>query len=641
MHTTLNRVFGFDALRPGQQRVVEAVLAGRNAAAIFPTGAGKSLCYQLPALLLPHLTLVISPLIALMHDQLQFLQKKGIAAASIDSAQSPEALREIYQRISRGELKILMISVERLKNERFRGFISQIPISLLVIDEAHCISEWGHNFRPDYLKLPGYQQALNIPQVLLLTATATPSVMEDMRRKFAIASLDVVRTGFYRPNLHLTVKPVAGSARLSALSAWLERHQQHSSIVYVTQQQSAEELAQALSAQGFSAKAYHAGMEFAERQQLQDQYMQGEVKCMVATIAFGMGIDKADIRAIAHYDLPKSIENFSQEIGRAGRDGLPADCLVLANRDSQNLLENFVYGDTPEPEEIAYVLKELAQLAPEGQWPVVLTRLSEASNIRQLPLKTLLVQLELQGLIAPLYAYFADYRFKLNEPLDTLLARFNPERQHFLQAIVQAASKARLWYSLDIDALTEQGHERSRVVKALEYLAQQNLITLESKTLTEVYRIHAPRSDWAALAVQLHGYFTERQHSEIARIDAMLALFASAKCLSAALAEYFADDQAPRLCGHCSVCLGQHQPLPMPEPLPALNSLDLQRLCAGFISSYQTNLGKAPSVVGLTRFLCGVLTPALTRLRVRAMPGFGALKDYPYDQVRRWLTHVP
>ena len=244
--STLKRVFGFDQLRPGQEAVISAVLAGRSAAAIFPTGSGKSLCYQLPALHLPHLTLVISPLLALMQDQLAFLHAHGIAAASIDSAQSREQTMEVMNRARSGELKILMISVERLKNERFRHFISQVPISLLVVDEAHCISEWGHNFRPDYLKLPDYQRQFGIAQVLLLTATATPKVIADMREKFAITEADVVTTGFYRPNLNLLVEPVPGGAKQQRLQQWLVPRRGQASIVYVTQQKTAEQVAERL-----------------------------------------------------------------------------------------------------------------------------------------------------------------------------------------------------------------------------------------------------------------------------------------------------------------------------------------------------------------------------------------------------------
>jgi ATP-dependent DNA helicase RecQ len=188
MHHTLEQVFGYPQFRPGQEAAISAVLAGRSAAAIFPTGSGKSLCYQVPALLLPHLTLVVSPLLALMQDQLAFLKRHGISAGSIDSAQSRDDANDVMARARSGELKILMISVERLKNERFRNFLQQVPISLLVVDEAHCISEWGHNFRPDYLKLPDYQRQFNIPQTLLLTATATPKVVADMQARFAIAA---------------------------------------------------------------------------------------------------------------------------------------------------------------------------------------------------------------------------------------------------------------------------------------------------------------------------------------------------------------------------------------------------------------------------------------------------------------------
>lgn len=205
--STLNNVFGFQGLRGGQASVVENILAGHSSAAIFPTGSGKSLCYQLPALHLPHLTLVISPLLALMKDQLNFLKSKGIAAASIDSSQTYDESRAIMQAVRSGEIKIFMISVERLKNERFRQFISSVSVSLLVVDEAHCISEWGHNFRPDYLKLPAYRQQLNIPQVLLLTATATPQVISDMGSKFGIDDQHIVVTGFYRSNLDLSVVP--------------------------------------------------------------------------------------------------------------------------------------------------------------------------------------------------------------------------------------------------------------------------------------------------------------------------------------------------------------------------------------------------------------------------------------------------
>ncbi|MBU3824915.1 MAG: ATP-dependent DNA helicase, partial [Candidatus Oceanisphaera merdipullorum] len=356
LHQTLQQYFGFSTLRSGQEKVINTIMAGQSAAAIFPTGSGKSLCYQLPAVLLPHLTLVISPLLALMQDQLAFLARMNIPAASIDSTQSFDESRAVMQGVREGKIKVLMISVERLKNERFRQFIGQVPISLLVVDEAHCISEWGHNFRPDYLKLPAYCQSLNIPQVLLLTATATPAVINDMQQKFGLAKENVVITGFYRPNLYLEVLPVAESEKIATLIAQVSQSPTAPTIVYVTLQHTAEWVAQQLTSAGINAHAYHAGMEQDKRQALQQAFMAGHIPCIVATIAFGMGVDKADIRRVFHFDLPKSIENYSQEIGRAGRDGQASRCTLLGNQAGLNVLENFVYGDTPEPEAISALL---------------------------------------------------------------------------------------------------------------------------------------------------------------------------------------------------------------------------------------------------------------------------------------------
>ena len=638
MHSTLEQVFGYPQFRPGQEAAVSAVLAGRSAAAIFPTGSGKSLCYQLPALLLPHLTLVVSPLLALMQDQLAFLHRHGIAAASIDSVQHRDEASEVMARARSGELKILMISVERLKNERFRNFLQQVPISLLVVDEAHCISEWGHNFRPDYLKLPDYQRQFDIPQVLLLTATATPKVIADMQAKFSIAPDDVVTTGFYRSNLNLLVEPVRGADKRRRLVQWLGERAGQPSIVYVTLQRTAEQIAEHLSQHGIGAEAYHAGLPHEQREAIQRRFMGGQSNCIVATIAFGMGIDKSDIRNVAHFDLPKSIENYSQEIGRAGRDALPSDCLVLANRDSLNVLENFVYGDTPELAGIRCVLDELKAAAADGQWEFLLGPLADKSNIRQLPLKTLLVQLELRRLIAPRYAYFAEYRFKFLIEPQALLEHFEGERQAFVSAIIQTSSRARTWATVDFDGMHQQYHaERNRVVKALDYFQEKGWIELESKQMTEVYNVLEAGFDLQALSAELHDYFTRHERGEIARINAMLELFATDRCLGYRLAQYFGDEDAPQRCGHCSVCHGHVARLPEPPALPALVDRDFNALCSAFINRHEQHTGSAPSAERVTRFLCGISVPLFTKLKARTIPGYAQLEDYPYAEVRHWV----
>ena len=316
---SLQQYFDFDQFRAGQEQVIQQLLAGNSSLAIFPTGSGKSLCYQLAALHLPHLTLVVSPLLALMKDQLAFLRSKGINAASIDSTLSYEEYQSVVQGLNNGEIKILMVSVERFKNERFRQLVHRLPISMLVVDEAHCVSEWGHNFRPDYLKLPSYAKELNIPLTLLLTATATKQVKLDMAERFAIAPQHIVQTGFYRQNLDLSAVACAEDQKQQQLLQVVSHQQRNScGVVYVTLQQSAEQVASFLIQQGIHAKAYHAGLDNEVRSDIQQRFMAGEIQVVVATIAFGMGVDKSDIRFVIHYDLPKSIENYSQEIGTCG-----------------------------------------------------------------------------------------------------------------------------------------------------------------------------------------------------------------------------------------------------------------------------------------------------------------------------------
>jgi ATP-dependent DNA helicase RecQ len=642
---SLKQYFGFDQFRGGQEQTIRQLIQGQSSLAIFPTGSGKSLCYQLTALHLPNVTLVVSPLLALMKDQLEFLASKGIAAASIDSTLTGDQSQQVMADVRSGKIKILMVSVERFKNERFRQFINGVPISMLVVDEAHCISEWGHNFRPDYLKLPVYCQELNIPLVLLLTATATKKVKNDMAAKFAIQGQHIVQTGFYRANLDLSVVPVAEAEKSQVLVQHI-RHQQQAfavaGIVYVTLQHSAERVAAYLQGAGINAAAYHAGFESDKRQQIQNDFMQGRTDVVVATIAFGMGIDKSDIRFVIHYDLPKSIENYSQEIGRAGRDSEPSNCITLANLDGLNTVENFVYGDTPELSAIEFLLENIRQeskpSAREGsnnttEWELQIVGLSNASNIRQLPLKTLLVQLEMMKIIKPMYAYFAEFKYKFLKDKDVILGMFEGERRDFLQAIFNTSHFKKVWGVPDFDALfNTYNSERARVITALDYLAEKQLIELESKKMTEVFQVNQGELNQVDLAQNLHHYFVDKEEKEIKRIASLVRFFELETCLSANLARYFDDQKAPQQCGHCSVCRGQVAKLEYSQQPSWPSESELQNSLQGLT---QTLAGKADISLDIQcRFLAGISVPIFARNKVRQLQGFGCCEPLRYGDIR-------
>lgn len=633
LSASLKQYFGFEQFRAGQQQTIESLMAGHSAMAIFPTGSGKSLCYQLTALHLPHLTLVVSPLLALIKDQLDFLNNKGINAVSIDSSLSSEQYQQNIQAIKNGTAKILMVSVERFKNERFRHFIEQIPISMMVVDEAHCISEWGHNFRPDYLKLPKYAKQLNISSVLLLTATATKKVKLDMAARFNIQPQHIIQTGFYRSNLDITIAPCQPANKDQQLLNTVQA-QSGDGIVYVTLQKTAETLARFLASQGIVAKAYHAGLEDEVRGQIQNDFMAGSIQVVVATIAFGMGVDKSDIRFVIHYDMPKSIENFSQEIGRAGRDGQASNCITLASRSGLSTLENFVYGDTPSKVAIGKVIEDIRSKQLDNSWETQLTSLSNDTNVRQLPLKTLLVQLELLDIIETQYSYFSEFKLKFLQPAQQILSQFNGERAQFLQTVFDCCPVKKTWAIVDIAAIQQAYQtDRERIISALDYLHDNRQIELQSKGATDVYTVKAPDKLDAKLIEQLHQYFTDKQGKEIRRIQAIVRFFELDKCLSQMLAKYFDDNNSPDNCGHCSVCRGHVAHLP---ELAAVDWPSDQQIKADLAELQQVQMAKFNQPLELetaTRFLAGISEPLLTRLRVKKLAGAGSCEAQDYAQI--------
>ncbi len=371
----LKDTFGYDTFRPHQREVIENVLARRDSLAVMPTGGGKSLCYQIPALMLPGLTVVVSPLIALMKDQVEQMRATGVPALFLNSTLSPETYQENMDYVRRGQVKLLYVAPETLLTPRIFALLDSLQVDLLTIDEAHCISEWGHDFRPEYRQLVDVRRRYPKAVCLALTATATPRVRADIKSSLGFSQSNEFVASFNRDNLFIEVAPKTDPVKQAV--RFLERFKDQSGIIYCFSRKQVDELAAYLAQKGFSARPYHAGLEDDARRRNQEAFIRDDVQIIVATIAFGMGINKPNVRFILHYDLPKSVEGYYQEIGRAGRDGLPAHCLLLYSYSDVAKLRYFI--DQKEGEERRVALQHLDAIVRFAE---------DESNCRRKPLLT-------------------------------------------------------------------------------------------------------------------------------------------------------------------------------------------------------------------------------------------------------------
>lgn len=626
MNVALRDIFGFSDLRAGQAEVVASLMEGRSALAIFPTGGGKSLCYQLPAVLLDGTALVVSPLLALMKDQVDGLIAKGVAAARLDSTLSADHYSETLSQLKQGELKLLYVSPEKLANTEFRKSLKGVNISLIAVDEAHCISEWGHNFRPDYLKLTTIFRKLRVSRILALTATATPKVETEIRRQFRIAKKDVVKLSFHRPNLDLRITPCSRDNRKSILLEKVSNCAKPA-IIYVTRQETAEEIATFLTKQRLNARTYHAGLRSDLRREIQEEFMCGEIEIVVATIAFGMGVDKSDIRAVFHYNLPKSLEGYTQEIGRSGRDGQPAICDLLACADDQTVLENFIFSDIPSERSVRNLLERVLRLGEI--FDVSIYELASTCDIRQTVIETIFTYLEMDGILEVGGKSFDTYRLKLLRPLGALLAGRKSKERKLLEQLFAPMDAEWKWLSVKIpEVASGLGIPPDTLRELISELENGGDIALKKSGWRQAYRLKKIDTDPKSISAAMAEKLQERETRELARLDQVLALAQTKRCLTQTLLAHFGE-KMDEPCGHCDRCR-EIAPVKLKRTKPRKISTSEHAQILSLLEEKHAALGTPRQ---LARFLCGMSSPASMRARLYRNDSYGLLSDLPFAEV--------
>jgi ATP-dependent DNA helicase RecQ len=544
----LKEIFGFDSFRPGQEEVIRAVLEGRDTLAVMPTGGGKSLCYQVPALMQESLTVIVSPLISLMKDQVDSLLQSSVTdAATIHSGLAPEERWEVERRVRTGEVKMLYVAPERLRSLEFVLALRRSGVGLFVVDEAHCISEWGHNFRPDYLFLPRAVRDLGNPPVLALTATATPRVRGDILRSLKMRSPEVVVTSFNRPNLIYRVVPAKEKKHKLPRILDVIRSSPPPGIVYATTRKECEELARDLRRSGVDAAAYHAGMGPVQRADVQERFMTDELGVVVATIAFGMGVDKPNVRFVIHSSVPGSLPAYIQESGRAGRDGESSECVVLYRGADLGRRKRLVTLGTSGEREVSAFFRALAGVESGGRVNVAPSSLAALGGVDPEAAGIVMGSLEESGLISRGYDLWAEVEIHRIEE--------EPEGLREEVAAVHAALPGA--GSVGLPELSRRTGLRPAVVQGaiyrmmvdgvVEAVPRGSLADVRLKTLT--------LDDDSRRGIA--GRLKNRANAAYNQIRDVESFANLRTCRREHLLRHFGDKEEVAPCAGCDVCLGE------------------------------------------------------------------------------------
>ena len=566
----LQQYWGHSSFRAGQEHAIRSALSRRDGLTVMPTGGGKSICYQVPALLLPGLTVVVSPLISLMQDQVNDLEKRGIRAALINSTLSRDEVVRDLDAASRGEIKLLYIAPERFQNASFCRRLPSLNVSLLAVDEAHCISQWGHDFRPAYARLGEVRQLLRDVPITALTATATQEVREDIIRLLQLERASVLVHGLGRPNLMWKATEVSGKqSRLSAIERSL-RNREGSSIVYTSTVRSATEIANHLKDQGFKVDVYHGQLQKSTRSRVQDAFMDGKLPIIVATNAFGMGIDKPDVRLVLHYNLPGNIESYYQEAGRAGRDGQAADCVLLFDSEwDRSTQEFFIEGNCPRLDVAKRVEAGLRFFSADGAERAVrddelVHWVASDSEYGEHQVKAALGALKDAGL---LYRSEGKPSFYLRflESSDGIRQRAGESEIEFLRHLYRAGGRESVyqgavtsWSSLPADWSREKAHGMLTGLSRNQFVVWREL---------EHATWWTGRGERIETAVDWRAHNLRRKHQH-EKLQCMIEYATGRACRRNYILAYFGEEVSGS-CGNCDRCRSTSKAQPSPKPFRA------------------------------------------------------------------------
>ncbi|RME21514.1 MAG: ATP-dependent DNA helicase RecQ [Deltaproteobacteria bacterium] len=625
LEALLHRRFGFPAFRDGQEPIIRHIAAGRDALVVMPTGAGKSLCYQLPALARGGTTLVVSPLLALMKDQVDGLCARGIRASFINSTLSMEERRQRMVALHRGEIELLYVAPERF-TPRFLAEVRDADIRLLAIDEAHCLSQWGHDFRPDYLRLGEVRRALGCPPTVALTATATPPVQDDIVKVLGIEDARRFVRGFDRPNLDLQVRVCDRVAdKLELLPGLLSRTP---ALVYCATRKNVERVTVALQQRGMQAAMYHAGMDHSDRIAVQDDFMAGRAPIVVATNAFGMGVDKDDVRTIVHYDLPGTVEAYYQEIGRAGRDGQPATAVLLYREADRRTQEFFIRMSHPPAPVVHAVYDRLLAERTNPVW-ITLEELAEALPDEDNPrtAASCLYLLQREGWIRRIAPRERSGHVTLRT--DAPAARPAGLRGRVLDLLTEELSEdgdtpAAVNPAWLADRL---GVERDQVTAAIRGLQDRGYLAWRPPERAGGVRLLRPGEPLDLDEAALHA----RRRREFDKLEAMLG-YGRAGCRRRYLIRHFGETPPWPRCGSCDGC---RQGLPLvhePEPLTADQELVVRKLLA-----CMARMGRPFSAGMIARVATGAQDKGVRAFGFDKLSTFGILRGWTQRQVEALL----